>query len=267
MKPSPRLVLAEPDGPDTTILTLNRPDKRNALSIGLLEELVASVAAAGRDPAQRFLIIRGAGPAFCAGLDLAEASDGARARRSAELVARSLLAIGRSRLVTIAVVHGAAVAGGAGLMSACDMAVAAAGAWIGYPETRRGLVAGLVMTFLRRQIRERDAREILLTGELLSAARAYEIGLVNRVAPTPEAAFAEARRLAGAVRQGGPGAVSRTKALLAGLWHRPLKADLDRALKAHLRARGSAEAAEGIAAYLEKRPPNWAPGPPPQRLA
>jgi methylglutaconyl-CoA hydratase len=267
MKTAPRLILAQPDGRDATILTLNRPDKRNALSIGLLEQLVAAVAAAESDPGQRILLIRGAGPVFCAGLDLAEAANGALGRRSAKLVAQSLLAISGSRLVTIAAVHGAAVAGGAGLMSACDMAVAASDTRIGYPEPRRGLVAGLVMTFLRRQIRERDAREILLTGEVFSAGRALEIGLVNRVAPTPEAAFAEARRLADLVRQGGPLAVSRTKALLAGLWHRPVRADLDRALKAHIKARDSEEAAEGIAAFMEKRPPKWAPGPPPERLA
>jgi enoyl-CoA hydratase/carnithine racemase len=123
------------------------------------------------------------------------------------------------------------------------------------------------MTFLRRQIRERDAREILLTGEIISAGRAHEIGLVNRVAPTAGAALDEARRLAEAVREGAPLAVSRTKALLAELWHRPVKADLDRALAAHLEARDSAEAAEGIAAYREKRRPKWAPGPAPQRLA
>jgi methylglutaconyl-CoA hydratase len=267
MKPDPRLVLAGPDGPDATVLTLNRPEKRNALCIGLLEQLVEAVAAAERDPAQRILFVRGAGPAFCAGLDLDEAADGALGRRSAELVARSLLAISGSRLVTIAVVHGAAVAGGAGLMTACDMAVAAADTRIGYPEPRRGLVAGLVMTFLRRQIRERDAREILLTGEVFPAGRALEIGLVNRVAPSLEEAVAEAGRLADAVRQGGPRAVTRTKELLAELWHRPVRADLERALEAHLGARGSPEAAEGIAAFRERRPPNWAPGPPPERLA
>jgi len=267
MNSTPQLILAEADGPDTTVLTLNRPDKRNALSIGLLEQLVAAIAAAEGDPAQRILILRGAGPAFCAGLDLTEAADGARGRRSAELVAESLLALSGTRLVTIAVVHGAAVAGGAGLMTACDMAVASAETKLGYPEPRRGLVAGLVMTFLRRQIRERDAREILLTGEMFSAGRALEIGLVNRVAPTPEAALAQARGLADAVRQGGPKAVSRTKALLAELWHRPVRADLDSALGAHLDARDSEEAAEGIAAYGEKRLPRWAPRPPPQRLA
>jgi len=266
MNPTPRLVLADSDGPDTTVLTLNRPDKRNALSIELLLQLVAAVAAAEGDPERRILIVRGAGPAFSSGLDLTEAADAARGLRSAELIAQALLALSGSRLVTIASVHGAAVAGGAGLMSACDMAVAAAGTKIGYPEPRRGLVAGLVMTFLRRQLRERDAREILLTGEIFSAERALGIGLVNRVAPTPDAAFAEARKLAEAVRHGGPQAVAATKRLLAELWHRPVKADLDRALEAHLEARNSPEAAEGIAAYHEKRLPKWAPGPPP-RLA
>lgn len=251
------LVLVEADGRDATVLKLNRADKRNALSTGLLEELVAAIGAAEADPAQRLLYLRGAGPAFCAGLDLDEAADPARAHHSAELVACALLSLSTTRLVTIAVVHGAAIAGGAGLMSACDLAVAAADTRIGYPEPRRGLVAGLVMTFLRRQLRERDAREILLTGEVFSAERALEIGLLNRVAPSADAALDEARRLGDAVRQGGPQAVSRTKALLADLWHRPLKDDLDRALASHLRARGSAEAAEGISAYFEKRPPRW----------
>jgi methylglutaconyl-CoA hydratase len=257
MSASQRLVLAEAEGRDATVLKLNRPEKRNALSIDLLEELTAAVSAADADPAQRILFLRGVGPAFCAGLDLDEAADATRADRSAVLVSRALLALSTTRLVTIAVVHGAAIAGGAGFMSACDLAVAAADTRIGYPETRRGLVAGLVMTFLRRQVRERDAREVLLTGEIFSAERAREIGLVNRVAPTADAAVEEARRLADAVRQGAPGAVSRTKALLADLWPKPVKDDLDRALTAHLEARSSAEAAEGIAAYLEKRPAKW----------
>jgi methylglutaconyl-CoA hydratase len=256
------LVLAESGGPETAVLTLNRPEKRNALCIELLEQLVAAIAQAEGDPAQRILILRGAGPAFCSGLDLAEAAEAASGHRSAELIAQALLALSGSRLVTIAAVHGAAVAGGAGLMSACDMAVAAAGMKIGYPEPRRGLVAGLVMTFLRRQLRERDAREILLTGELFSAERALEIGMVNRVAPTADAAFAEAGRLADSVRQGGPKAVEATKRLLAVLWHRSVKEDLDRALAAHMEARNSTEAAEGIAAYHERRLPKWAPKPP-----
>jgi methylglutaconyl-CoA hydratase len=259
MSAADRLVVAEAEGADMTLLTLNRPERRNALNAALLEQLLAAVGAAESDPAQRLLILRGAGPAFCSGLDLREAAEEDAHRRSADLIARSLLALSGSRLVTIACVHGAAVAGGAGLMSACDMAVASAETMMGYPEARRGLVAALVMTLLRRQLRERDALEILLTGELFPAGRALAMGLVNRVAPDPDEALAEARRLAAAVRQGGPQAVSTTKRLLAELWHRPAKADLERALAAHMAARASPEAAEGLAAFREKRPPRWAP--------
>ncbi len=252
------LILVSTDGP-VTIVALNRPAKRNALNVALLEQLVAAVATAEHDKTQRVLILRGEGPAFCAGLDLAEAASPERAHRSAELVADALRALSTTRLVTIAAVHGAAIAGGAGLMTACDFAVAAQGTQIGYPETRRGLVAALVMTFLRRQLREPDARELLLTGNLIDAARAVAIGLVNREVPAGEL-MPEARRYADAVLRGGPEAVANTKRFLAELWPRPVQADLDRALAFHLEARLSPEAAEGIAAFHEKRPPNWAPG-------
>ena len=251
------LVLVSTDGAVTT-LALNRPAKRNALSSELLEELAAAVAAAERDQTQRILILRGEGPAFCAGLDLAETAPD-RAHRSAGLIADALRALSTTRLVTIAAVHGAAIAGGAGFMTACDIAVAAKDTQIGYPETRRGLVAALVMTFLRRQLRERDARELLLTGELIDAARALEIGLVNQVVPERKL-LAEARRYADAVLRGGPEAVTNTKRLLAELWPSPVQADLERALAFHLEARKSPEAAEGVAAFREKRPPKWTPG-------
>jgi methylglutaconyl-CoA hydratase len=257
MNATPKMVLTESVGPDTTVLTLNRPEKRNALCIELLEELVSAIAIVEADPLQRLLIVRGAGPTFCSGLDLVEAADATQSHRSAALIAKSLLMLSGTRLVTIACVHGATIAGGAGLLSACDLGVAAADTMIGYPEPRRGLVAGLVMTFLRRQLRERDAREILLTGEMFPADRAKEMGLVNRVAPTRDAAFAEALELASSVRRGAPQAIVATKRMLAELWHRPVKADLDHAFAIHLEARGSPEAAEGIAAFREKRPPRW----------
>jgi len=252
------LVLVTTDGPVTT-LTLNRPDKRNALNLELLGELLAAVAAAEANAGQRVLILRGEGPVFCAGLDLAEAAAPERAHRSAELVAANLRTMSATRLITIAQVHGAAVAGGAGLMTACDFAVAAEGTQLGYPEPRRGLVAALVMTFLRRQLRERDARELLLTGELIDAQRALAIGLVNRVVPPAELPGA-VRRMADAVLQGGPEAVANTKRLMTELWPRSVVADLDQALAFHLHARNSPEASEGMKAFKEKRPPKWAPG-------
>src|SRR6188472_1097919 len=174
-------VLIEKQTPQVTVLTLNRPERRNALTIELLSELNAAIKIAADQPQERVIILRGAGAAFCTGLDLKEAADQTKSHATAEMVANTLIAISQTRLITIAAVHGAAVAGGAGIMSACDFVVAAEGTKIGYPEVRRGLVAGLVMTFLRRQLRERDLREVLFSGELIDATRAKEFGLVNRV--------------------------------------------------------------------------------------
>src|SRR5690349_14594062 len=256
---SANLVLSESAGPGITLLTLNRAEKRNALSVELVQALLAALTAAEKDPAQRVLILTGAGPAFCAGLDLAEAADPARAHQSAELIGQALRRLSESRLVTIAVVRGAAIAGGAGLMSACDFALAEESAQIGYPETRRGLVAALVMTFLRRQLRERDARRILLTGELFSARHAETIGLINEALKADQL-MPEALRLAAEVMQGGPEAIARTKELLARLWPSALPSDLEKAMGIHLETRQSAEIQEGLAAFREKRPPKWAPG-------
>src|SRR6266478_4820199 len=156
------VVLIEKQSPQITVVTLNRSERRNSLTIELLNELIAAIRVASDEPRERVLILRGAGAAFCTGVDLKEAADLKKAQMTAELVAKTLITLAETRLVTIAVVHGAAVAGGAGIMSACDFVVAAEKTKIGYPEVRRGLVAGLVMTFLRRQLRERDIRELLL---------------------------------------------------------------------------------------------------------
>ena len=250
----PNVLLEKKDR--TTIVTLNRPERRNALTIELLTEVTEALDAASADPDQRILILRGAGQAFCAGLDLQETTVVEKAHRSAEMVAKTLLAISQTRLITIAQVHGAAVAGGAGLMSACDFVVAAERTKIGYPETKRGLVAGLVMTFLRRQLRERDIRELLFTGELVGAERAREIGLVNRVVP-PNELENETQKIVAAVLQNAPVALASTKRLIEELWSSSVKEDVDLALRHHMEARESAEAKEGIAAFLEKRSPNW----------
>src|SRR6516162_10337909 len=250
------VVLIEKRTPQITVLTLNRPERRNALTIELLTELISAIQVASREPHVRILILRGAGAAFCAGLDLKEAADQAKAHATAEAVAKTLITISETRLVTIAAVHGAAVAGGAGIMSACDFVVAAERTKIGYPEVRRGLVAGLVMTFLRRQIGERNVRELLFGAELIDAARAKEIGLVNRVV-APDDVMNEAKNFAGAVLQGAPGALAQTKRLVEELWWHSVKGDVDLALKYHMQARESDEAREGIAAFNEKRNPIW----------
>jgi len=250
------VVLIERQTPQITLVTLNRPERRNALTIELLTELVAAIKVASDEAHERILILRGAGAAFCTGLDL-KAATPENAHATAEMVAKALLALSQTRLVTIAAVHGAAVAGGAGIMSACDFVVAAEGTKIGYPEVRRGLVAGLVMTFLRRQIGERNMRELLLGSELIDAERAKEIGLVNRVV-SQENLMSEAQKFADSVLQGAPEGLTQTKRLIEELWWCSVKKDIDLALKYHMQARESSEAREGIAAFNEKRPPDWA---------
>jgi methylglutaconyl-CoA hydratase len=246
-----------------TTVTLNRPDKRNALNLELLDQLGAALQGAEADASQRIFVLRGAGPVFCSGLDLAEASQPERSAASADGVARVLQAIATTRLITIAAVQGAAIAGGAGLMSACDFAVVTRDAKFGYPEPRRGLVPALIMTFLRRQLRERDARELLLLGKLFDATHAQAIGLVNRVVADEAGLDTEVRTLISSLLQGAPHALSDTKRLLAELWPSPLTKDLQAAHDYHIAARSSAEAKEGVAAFLAKRPPAWTESDPP----
>ncbi len=249
------VLLIEKQTPQITVVTLNRPERRNALTIELLTELVAAIKVASDMPHERIIILRGAGAAFCTGMDL-KAATPQNAHAMAELVAETLLTLSQTRLITIAAVHGAAVAGGAGIMSACDFVVAAERTKIGYPEVRRGLVAGLVMTFLRRQVGERNMRELLLGSELINVERAREIGLINRVV-AQEDLMSEAQKFADSVLQGAPGALAQTKHFIEELWWRSVKEDIDLAFKHHMEARESSEAREGIAAFNEKRPPNW----------
>src|SRR5881409_3479357 len=211
------VVLVEKESLQISVVTLNRPERRNALTLELLTQLCAAIKVAADDPQTRVVILCGAGAAFCTGLDLKEAADQRKAHATAEMVANTLIAIGQTRLVTIAAVHGAAVAGGAGIMSACDFVIAAEGTKIGYPEVRRGLVAGLVMTFLHRQVGERNMRELLLGSELIDAERGREIGLVNRVV-SQENLMSEAQKFADSVLQGGPDALVQTKRLIEELW-------------------------------------------------
>jgi methylglutaconyl-CoA hydratase len=247
------VVIIEKRSPKITTVTLNRPQRRNALTIELLMELTAAIEAAAADVNQRVLILRGAGLAFCTGLDLKATSP---VHATAEMVAKTLVTLSQTRLITIAAVHGAAVAGGAGIMSACDFVIAAEGTKIGYPEVRRGLVAGLVMTFLRRQVGERNMRELLLGSELIDAERAREMGLVNCVVAEGDL-MTKAQKFAASILQGAPGALAQTKKLIEELWSSSVKEDVDLALKYHLRARESDEAQEGIAAFNEKRRPKW----------
>ena len=257
MMDSPIITTQQPED-GITIVTLNRPAKRNALNAALMEACSAAFETLAQDRTQRVIILRGEGAAFCAGLDLEEVFTATSHETTARLVARLLRAVYQVPQVTIASVQGAAIAGGAGLMSACDIVVATQDVRIGYPEVKRGLVAALVMALLRRQVPERDARELLLLGDLISAERAREMGLVSRVVAKEELAQ-ETLALARQVLLGAPVAIAHTKKVLDELWPVSFNQELDQALLHHLSGRASTEAGEGIAAFLEKRDPNWYP--------
>ena len=172
-------------------LTLNRPEKRNALDAATIAGLTAALERAELDPAVRVVAVRGAGRDFCAGADLDELL--ASADRSAEDNEESAgrlgavyCAIRRLAHPVVAVVHGRALAGGAGLATACDLVLAGGSAQFGYPEVQRGFVPAMVMTILRRLAGEKRAFDLVATGRVLSAAEALDAGLVSRVVPDAE---------------------------------------------------------------------------------
>ncbi len=237
-------------------VVLCRAERRNALSIDLLEQLHSTLESLADEADLRVVILRGDGPVFSSGLDLKEAAEETLIERSAAALERTLRLVHDTPLILIAAVQGGTYAGGAGLMAACDIVVAAEDVHIGFPEARRGLVPALISHVLRRKVREGDLRDLFLVGAPIDGRRAMQVGLVQYLVP-PGNLLSEARRIAESVVSGGPNTIRMTKQLLNDLFEashspqeRPL-ADL------HLAARRSAEAREGLAAYMEKRPPAW----------
>jgi methylglutaconyl-CoA hydratase len=196
-------------------LVLRRPECRNALSSTLIADLTTALHEAAGDSAVRAIILTGAPPAFCAGLDLRELAHSGVEHDSSSLLAL-LETIEWAPKPVIAAVNGSAVAGGAALVSVCDLAICAESASLGYPGVKRGLVAPIVMTYLWRLIGERHARFLLLTGETISARRALEIGLVNEVVPDAEV-LPRARHWVETLAGSPAHAVAATKALLGRL--------------------------------------------------
>jgi methylglutaconyl-CoA hydratase len=250
------VLLIDTSDPQIAVISLNRPDRRNALSIELIERITAAVERQSADLQRRVIVLRGNGPAFCAGLDLKEAQNSDNAHRSAEALAMMYRAFAQSPLITIAAAQGAAMGGGAGLLAACDLAVAGDDLKLSYPEVKRGLIAALVTCLLRRQLSDRAVRELILLGQTVDAMRALELGLVTQVNVKWQL-DAKAMGLAREACSGAPGAIARTKQLLDSLSARTIADDLKIALDFHLAARQSTEAAEGIAAFMEKRAPKW----------
>lgn len=237
-------------------LTLDRPDKRNALSAALIEGLHAALDRADLDPAVRVVVVRGEGKDFCAGADLDEllasaesspAENEASARRLGDVFMR----LRRLARPTIAVVRGRALAGGAGLATACDLVLMAESAQIGYPEIQRGFVPAMVMTLLRRAVGEKVALDLVLTGRLLGAEEARALGLVSRVIPDGDLdreAEALLSRLAGASAS----ALALTKQLFYQLDGRPVEDGIALGARVNAVARQTPDFRAAIARFLAR---------------
>jgi methylglutaconyl-CoA hydratase len=259
---SDNLVLCENRG-STAVVTLNRPDRRNALSRALIATLTQTLTRLGDDAAVRCVILTGAGSVFCSGMDLAELQESlAKPDERSPVWDDALKLAGLYHLIytsskpTVAAVNGAAVAGGAGLVSVCDLAVSVPEAKFGYPEVRRGLVAAMVMPHLLRHVGERVARYLLLTGDVIDAAEACRNGFVNAVVPASEL-LERALAWGRAIAEGGPNALRLTKDLLHRFSHQA--PSLEEAAKASAAPRLTEECKQGLEAFFAKRPVPWAP--------
>ncbi len=243
------------------LLTLNDPSRRNPLSPSLVEGLLQALDTAEHDPAIRAVVLTGAGQAFSAGADLEflknVTTTGAEANyaHSRELM-RLFHRVYTFPKPTLAAINGPAVAGGAGLATACDLAVVSEEAKIGYTEVKIGFVAALVGVILVRNVGEKHAKELLLTGRLVSAQEAYRMGLVNKVMP-PEQLMDEALAIAQEISTNAPTSLSLTKELLNALPGMGLEDGFRLASVANAWVRETSDLAEGIAAFFEKRPPRY----------
>jgi len=241
-------------------VTLNRPDKRNAISYDLIEDLRAALDEVAKSPAM-VLILTGAGKAFCSGMDLdnLKALTGRspeESLRDSETMARVFRSLYDFSKPTIAAVNGPAIAGGCGLATLCDFTLAVPDAKFGYTEVRIGFVPAIVSTFLLRQIGEKQARDLLLTGRIIGADEAYRIGLINEIV-APEQLLDRARKLAAQLMENSPASLTCTKRLLSDHAGQELDTQIRAAIRENAAIRGTHDFREGIASFLEKRRPRW----------
>lgn len=252
------LLLAHAGGIAT--ITLNRPEKRNAVSFELVDELLQALAEVEKSDSQ-VLIITGAGKAFCAGLDL----DNLKALvgkthdenvKDSATMARLFRSIYEFPKPTIAAVNGAAIAGGTGIATMCDFTLAVPEAKFGYTEVRIGFVPAIVSSFLVMQVGHKIARDLLLTARLFDAAEAHRYGLVNEVL-APEKLMPRAHELAKQLMENSPSSLRATKKLINGFIREQLDRQIAAAIEDNARIRTTADFREGISSFLEKRKPVW----------
>lgn len=241
-------------------LTLNRPEKRNAISHEMIAEILHALDEVEASPA-RALILTGASNAFCAGMDLQALKD-FRSQSDAEIVADARLIATLFRRIyafskpTIAAVNGPAIAGGCGMATVCDFTLAVPEAKFGYTEVRVGFIPALVSTYVIRQVGEKRARDLLLSGRIFGTAEAKSLGLVSEIV-VPDKLLLRARELALSLAKMSPVALAHTKRLLLKFSEAELDRETELAVEASARVRKTADFQEGLAAFLEKRKPQW----------
>lgn len=248
------------DTDDLVTITLDRSERRNALTPDMIEELIATLdSLADRDSS--VLILTGRGPAFCAGLDLEHLQSlmnktSPEHHADASRVAHLMRSLYYLPIPTIAAVNGHAIAGGMGLATACDFTLTVPEAKFGYTEARIGFVPAIVSSFLALQVGEKRARDLLLTARLISAEEALQIGLVNEIV-RDTSLMERALRLARQMLKNSPSSMRATKQLLSARVKDQLDRQLEEAVETHTIVRSTEDFREGISAFLEKRVPDW----------
>src|SRR6202167_4663530 len=241
-------------------ITLSRPEKRNAISFELIDDLLRALQEVETSDAI-VLILTGAGKAFSSGMDLDNLKSllgrsPEQNLKDSETMVRLFRALYEFPKVTIAAVNGAAIAGGTGLALLCDFTLAVPEAKFGYTEVRIGFVPAIVSTFLLRQVGEKQARDLLLTGRIIGAEEASKMGLVNEIV-APDKLLARARELAALLMENSPASLRATKKLLSDHGRAELDSQIDAAVKENAAIRTTADFREGITSFLEKRKPGW----------
>jgi methylglutaconyl-CoA hydratase len=247
------------DGGVATI-TLNRPEKRNAISFDLIDDLLRALEEVAKSDAI-VLIVTGAGKAFCSGMDLENLKSllgrsPEQNLQDSQTMVQLFRALYEFPKVTIAAVNGPAIAGGTGLALLCDFTLAVPDAKFGYTEVRIGFVPAIVSTFLLRQVGEKQARDLLLTGRIFGAEEAGRLGLISEVVPA-ENLMSRARQLAMLLMENSPASLRATKQLLTDHAHGELDPQIDAAVRENAAIRTTADFREGITSFLEKRKPVW----------
>jgi methylglutaconyl-CoA hydratase len=241
-------------------ITLARPEKRNAISFDLIDDLLRALDEVEKSEAI-VLILTGSGKAFCSGMDLDNLKSLLGRTPEQNLQdSQTMVQLFRSLYefpkVTIAAVNGAAIAGGTGLAVLCDFTLAVPEAKFGYTEVRIGFVPAIVSTFLLRQIGEKQARDLLLTGRLFDTEEAARMGLVNEVVAADNL-MTRAHELAALLLANSAASLRATKRLLTDHARAEIEMQIDSAVRANAAIRTTADFREGISSFLEKRKPVW----------